>query len=184
MSLQSQYVIGLHRDKNPTKNRCRHNVGCSLDRLFLHLEQAKMSILEDRYQKSAMAHFKIKEARKGNGMRETWGMLYFFISLFLSLCFISLFLSLFSLFIYIYTYIYTYKKNICTPIYSYIYTPAHEHPTCILTGLPSVPCYIQASPRICMAKNWTQPDVKVTRIVLMTYLLIYLFILYLQWTYS
>ena len=57
--------------------------------------------------------------------------------------------------IYIYTYIYTYKKNICTPIYSYIYTPAHEHPTCILTGLPSVPCYIQASRRICMAKNWT-----------------------------
>ena len=30
MSLQSHYVIGLHRDENPTKNRCRHNIACPL----------------------------------------------------------------------------------------------------------------------------------------------------------
>ena len=28
MSLQSQYVIGLYRDVNPAKNRCRHNIAC------------------------------------------------------------------------------------------------------------------------------------------------------------
>ena len=28
MSLQSQYVIGLYRHVNPTKNRCRHNFAC------------------------------------------------------------------------------------------------------------------------------------------------------------
>ena len=30
MSLQSQYVIGLCLDVNPTKNQCRHNIGCPL----------------------------------------------------------------------------------------------------------------------------------------------------------
>ena len=30
MSLQSQYVIGLHRDENPTKSRCCHNIVCPL----------------------------------------------------------------------------------------------------------------------------------------------------------
>ena len=30
MSAQSQYVIGLYHDVNPTKNRCRHNIGCPL----------------------------------------------------------------------------------------------------------------------------------------------------------
>ena len=30
MSPQSQYVIGLYRDVNPTKNRCRHNIRCPL----------------------------------------------------------------------------------------------------------------------------------------------------------
>ena len=30
MSLQSQYIIGLHRDENPTKNRSRHNIACLL----------------------------------------------------------------------------------------------------------------------------------------------------------
>ena len=30
MSPQSQYVIGLYRDVNPTKNQCRHNIGCPL----------------------------------------------------------------------------------------------------------------------------------------------------------
>ena len=30
MSLQSQYVIGLYRDANPTNNRCRHNIACPL----------------------------------------------------------------------------------------------------------------------------------------------------------
>ena len=30
MSLESQYVIGLYRDVNPTKKRCRHNIGCPL----------------------------------------------------------------------------------------------------------------------------------------------------------
>ena len=27
-SPQSQYVIGLYRELNPTKNRCRHNIRC------------------------------------------------------------------------------------------------------------------------------------------------------------
>ena len=43
-----------------------------------------------------MAHFKIKEARKGNGMRETWGMLYLFIYLFI---YLSVYLFIYSLFI-------------------------------------------------------------------------------------
>ena len=30
MSLQSQYVIGLYCDVNPTKSRCRHNIVCPL----------------------------------------------------------------------------------------------------------------------------------------------------------
>ena len=30
MSLQCQYVVGLHRDENPTKKRCRHNISCQL----------------------------------------------------------------------------------------------------------------------------------------------------------
>ena len=30
MSVQSQYVIGLYCDGNPTKNRCRHNIACPL----------------------------------------------------------------------------------------------------------------------------------------------------------
>ena len=30
ISLQFQYVIGLHCDKNPTKNRCRHKIACPL----------------------------------------------------------------------------------------------------------------------------------------------------------
>ena len=34
MSPQSQYVIGLYRDVNPTKNRCRHNIGCPLGWCF------------------------------------------------------------------------------------------------------------------------------------------------------
>ena len=37
ISFQCQYVIGLHRDENPIKNRCRHNIegplGCMI-RLF------------------------------------------------------------------------------------------------------------------------------------------------------
>ena len=33
LSLQCQYVIGLYRDENPTKNRCRHNIACPLGRL-------------------------------------------------------------------------------------------------------------------------------------------------------
>ena len=35
MSLQSQYVVGLNRDQNPTKNRCRHNIKCLLGFNFL-----------------------------------------------------------------------------------------------------------------------------------------------------
>ena len=34
MSIQSQYLIGLHRDENPTKNRCRHNIACPLGNEF------------------------------------------------------------------------------------------------------------------------------------------------------
>ena len=30
MSLQSEYVIGLYRDVNPTKNRCHHNIAYPL----------------------------------------------------------------------------------------------------------------------------------------------------------
>ena len=30
MSLQSQYVIDLYRDVNPTKNRCRHDIAYPL----------------------------------------------------------------------------------------------------------------------------------------------------------
>ena len=30
MSSQSQYVIRLYRDVNPTKNRCRQNIGCPM----------------------------------------------------------------------------------------------------------------------------------------------------------
>ena len=30
MSLQYQYVVGLHRDENPTKNHCRPNIACPL----------------------------------------------------------------------------------------------------------------------------------------------------------
>ena len=30
MSLRSRYVIGLYRDVNPTKNRCRPNIVCPL----------------------------------------------------------------------------------------------------------------------------------------------------------
>ena len=30
MSLQCQYVVGLHRDENPTKYRCRHNIAFPL----------------------------------------------------------------------------------------------------------------------------------------------------------
>ena len=30
MSLQCQYVVDLHRDENPVKNRCRHNIACPL----------------------------------------------------------------------------------------------------------------------------------------------------------
>ena len=30
MSPQCQYVIGLHRDENPTKDRYRHNIACPL----------------------------------------------------------------------------------------------------------------------------------------------------------
>ena len=34
MSLQSQYLVGLDRDVNPTINQCRHNIACPLwDRL-------------------------------------------------------------------------------------------------------------------------------------------------------
>ena len=32
MSLRSQYVIGLYRDINPTKSRCRPNIACPLGR--------------------------------------------------------------------------------------------------------------------------------------------------------
>ena len=35
MSPQSQYVIGLYRDVNPTKNRCRYDIGCPLGKGFL-----------------------------------------------------------------------------------------------------------------------------------------------------
>ena len=31
MSLQSQYVIAIYRDVNPTENRCRHDIACPLD---------------------------------------------------------------------------------------------------------------------------------------------------------
>ena len=34
MSPQSQYAIGLYRNVNPTKNRCRHNIGCPLGWCF------------------------------------------------------------------------------------------------------------------------------------------------------
>ena len=34
MSLQCRYEVGLHRDENPTKNRCRHNIACSLGTLY------------------------------------------------------------------------------------------------------------------------------------------------------
>ena len=30
MSLQCQYVIGLHRDENPTKSRSYHDIACTL----------------------------------------------------------------------------------------------------------------------------------------------------------
>ena len=37
MQPQTQYVIGLYRDVNPTKNRCRHNIGCPLGFAVLFL---------------------------------------------------------------------------------------------------------------------------------------------------
>ena len=36
MSLQSQYIIGLNSDVNPTKNRCRHNIACPLGTDVIH----------------------------------------------------------------------------------------------------------------------------------------------------
>ena len=39
MSLQSQYVIGLYHDVNPTKNRFRHNIACLLRNYFSNLKK-------------------------------------------------------------------------------------------------------------------------------------------------
>ena len=33
MSLRSQYVIGLYRDVNPIKNRCRPKIACPLGKV-------------------------------------------------------------------------------------------------------------------------------------------------------
>ena len=45
MSPRSQYVIGLYRDVNPTKNRCRPNIACllgkDLRKTFLKERQKK-----------------------------------------------------------------------------------------------------------------------------------------------
>ena len=41
MSLQSQYVIGLYRDVNPAKNRCRPNMACPLG--YLNIVVTPMS---------------------------------------------------------------------------------------------------------------------------------------------
>ena len=35
ISFKCQYVIGLHRYENPTKNWCRHNVACPLGLMYI-----------------------------------------------------------------------------------------------------------------------------------------------------
>ena len=37
MPLQSQYVLGLYQDVNPTKNRCHHNIGFPLGWRLCHI---------------------------------------------------------------------------------------------------------------------------------------------------
>ena len=46
MSLRSQYVIGLYRDVNPTKNRCRLNIACPLGRKYpkIDIEEHEIQI--------------------------------------------------------------------------------------------------------------------------------------------
>ena len=50
MSPRSQYVIGLYRDVNPTKSRCRPNIACllgkDLRKTFLKERQKKKKLKE------------------------------------------------------------------------------------------------------------------------------------------
>ena len=55
MSPQSQYVIGLYRDVNPTKNRCRYNIACPLgygknanEKCFCYSNESKFTNYEVR----------------------------------------------------------------------------------------------------------------------------------------
>ena len=41
------YIIGLYRDVNPTKNRCRHIIGCPLAGWYLHCTYCLIFFLLD-----------------------------------------------------------------------------------------------------------------------------------------
>ena len=46
MPPQSQYVIGLYRDVTPTKNRCRHNIGCPMGYHFTFVKSIRVFITQ------------------------------------------------------------------------------------------------------------------------------------------
>ena len=71
MSPQSQYVIGLYRDVNPTKNRCRHNIGCPLGfsvwiEAIINIPSSSSSTVE------AVLDFNAAWVLKFNDASESW----------------------------------------------------------------------------------------------------------------
>ena len=66
MSLQSQYVIDLHRDENSTKNRCRHNIAYPLSKYTWTINRDQVTHIFDCNHEEAglrmVLHFTLSSA--------------------------------------------------------------------------------------------------------------------------